>query len=823
MALDSEPERLTLQLSARDERLEIRATADRGEARGETTAPAPGLLAPVARYEPGDYPESVLAPLGLALYKTLLVGDVGRLAADLLGDARAAEQAVRFELRFDPDQVAMAGFPWELIRNEQGQFLVRNGIVDLTRYISYPQPPPTLDAGLRDRPFLRVTAQPPSLPAIELGDLGLPRIETLLHASFTGLSQKLLVEGLPPWGLQFDGHGALLLQCRRCDGLSVQDVRFCRACGHALVDAKRVGGLAFERRGQIEWVAAADVGSVLYNSHVRLAMLLSCESARVGDSLVWSGLAPNLILAGVPAVVGMQYPIFDSYANLFARTFYAALLRTGDVVAALHVARRIDPREAWYSPVLYLRHQQRSPASPALPVFHERRIDTAAPGGVQAGLTFLVRLWIRRPETPPMGEALLRRELDIPADLPIQIKEYSAEVKFRPVPGRLLRRGEVDVNLTGIGCEILRSGITLFVDEHLDAPPAIFVVRAADPGHATLIFEVCQDGGQIASIIHQLEVRPSAGLAAGSFTPIAVSANLLPLSPSRGQGTTMPSVPAIICEACGASNGPRAIFCAVCGAALALPGSAPAPAPPPQPSSEPVRQPRDGSTQPPVPYAAAPSVAPHADPSPRPVPLPGRSRWGSVSPTALAASGWALTGGLKSLGGRQTPGIPSRSTALDLALGLCAGILIAWAIRRSEPRLRPAYLPAIAVAWAIAWLSHALLLDLFFRQAIAARVSADPAVGAALARVGAGIVSGVTGGALTALVLGFAPLGLPWRSRALIVAGWACAFLVAELMSPLITAALPAVVSSAVFWGLIAGTGNALMLRVIEHAWQSPP
>ena len=47
------------------------------------------------------------------------------------------------------------------------------------------------------------------------------------------------------------------------------------------------------------------------------------------------------------------------------------------------------------------------------------------------------------------------------------------------------------------------------VDEHLDAPPAIFTVWARQVGRAPLLFSVWQDGAQIASVTHHVQVIDS--------------------------------------------------------------------------------------------------------------------------------------------------------------------------------------------------------------------------------------------------------------------------------------------------------------------------
>ena len=518
MAIEPDALKLSFQLTAQGDHLQVRATARRGEGRAETAMPSVALLSQLAEFDPAGMPLAALQPAGQSLYHCLAVGDVARLAADVLLEARAARQPAQFELRFDPDQVALAQHPWEIIADDLGQFLVRDGLVDVTRYVTYPQPPPALSMVFRDKTLLRVVSQPTQLPPLAIGELPLS-CQMLAHATFESLSEKLLIERLALWGLQFDGHGALVQRCPQCDTINMLDAPMCAVCGAQLSGASQVGVLAFESNGSIEWVPAQELGSILYNAQVQLAMLLACETARLAGQWMFSGLAPSLMLAGVPAVIGMQYPVSDRFANSFAISFYKALLRQNDVLVALRVARQMNVRAAWYSPVLYLRHRKTTPADEVIrPAYHTRNIDTAVPAQARAGSSFLVRLWIRRPQTRPLTTEQLREELNVPATVPISTREAQAEIKFEPIPveqrppseKRKLRRGEVEVKLTGTDCRITPESIKLFVDEDLDAPPAIFTVRAETLASLSLIFSLWQEGGQIASVTHHVNVTPDA-------------------------------------------------------------------------------------------------------------------------------------------------------------------------------------------------------------------------------------------------------------------------------------------------------------------------
>ncbi len=507
MTSQTEHLKLTLQLTAIQDRLLVRANSTRGESKAETDMPSPELLAQLARQTGPTIPTPQLKSDGQTLHRLLLAGAVEQLAADMLAEAGQTRRPLHLELRFDADQVALAQFPWEIITGPTGQFLVRDGVVDLTRYINYPQPPPAFDASLEGLPLVQVVSQPPQLPAVAWEAVKLENVEILTPPSFEQLMFRLLIERLASWGLQFNGAGALMIQCPMCEGLNPLHAATCRQCQTKLSPERPIGALAFEGDGQVDWVPTREVGDILYNAGVQLALLLSSETAVVDDRVVFNGLASSLILAGVPAALGMQYPVSSGFAGRFLNSFYLTLLKEHDVLAALRMARRINMRGAWYSPALYMRHQKAVAAGePQTAAYHTRTIDTAVPAEALVRLPFLVRLWIRRPETQPLSEAQLRVELDVPEHVSIRTGESDVDLKFEPVVGRKLRRGEVSVKLKAPECELTPESIKLFVDEDVDAPAAIFTVTPRRPGNSALVFQVEQDGGQVATITHTIHV-----------------------------------------------------------------------------------------------------------------------------------------------------------------------------------------------------------------------------------------------------------------------------------------------------------------------------
>jgi hypothetical protein len=508
MALANGKSKIAFQLRVVGKDLEIRALSYFGETRAETSAPSLDLLNAWLEHFPGDIPYQTQQKVGAALHNKLITGQIASLVSHVFHEGQQQKQPVHFELRFDQDQVALAQFPWEILANATGKFLVRDGVVDISRYIAYPQTPTDLQINFRDKSLLHIISQPESLSLTSTISPLLVKLETLEHASLEQFTRKLLIEHVRDriWGIQFDGQGMLRLQCLACGTNNKIRNNRCQICGVSLA------ALAFANTGAVEWVSISEIGTILYNAQVQMALLLACEISRHENAITFGDLAPELVLSGVPAIVGMQYPFSKAFRQDFINAFYTNLLQNGDLLAALRAARQMNIRDAWYSPVLYLRHQPEPTLMRIEPTYHTRSVDTAVPAQVNPSTTFLVRLWIRRPQTKPATEQQLKRELNISENVPVFIEKGQVDVKFDPVPQfqpveqRILRRGEVMVQLIAMGGKVEPAQMTLFIDEYQDAPPAIFSVTTRHMGTMPLEFSLWQDGGKISSLSHVIEI-----------------------------------------------------------------------------------------------------------------------------------------------------------------------------------------------------------------------------------------------------------------------------------------------------------------------------
>ncbi|MBW5483287.1 CHAT domain-containing WD40 repeat protein [Streptomyces bambusae] len=102
---------------------------------------------------------------------------------------------------------------------------------------------------------------------------------------------------------------------------------------------------------------------ILDGTQLRLIVLNACESAVSGADDVFTSTAANLIRAGVPAVVAMQYEITDQAAFTFASSFYEHVAQGLPVDRAVTFARQ-DVKMSlgsleWATPVLFLADRTR--------------------------------------------------------------------------------------------------------------------------------------------------------------------------------------------------------------------------------------------------------------------------------------------------------------------------------------------------------------------------------------------------------------------------------------------------------------------------------
>jgi hypothetical protein len=301
----------------------------RGERRLKPEAPAP----PSPKEFGADLFRALFNETALASLRTSQYG------------AATRQRGLRLRLRF-ADATALANLPWELLYDpERHWYPCQLSRFPTLRFVDLPEPvlPLRVTGPLR---MLVVISSPVDLPPLEV-----EREWTLLRDELDPLvrSGRLELERLPVASLE-DVRETLMHR----------DFHIFHYIGHGGSDEDTgEGHLAFTGPdGRQRRVSGSQLGVMLSNSPIRLAVLNSCEGGHVSDVDPYASTAIALVEQGIPAVVAMQFQITDTAATAFSRTLYDAVTAGRPVDLAVTLARQAvlaASEGEWATPVLYLR------------------------------------------------------------------------------------------------------------------------------------------------------------------------------------------------------------------------------------------------------------------------------------------------------------------------------------------------------------------------------------------------------------------------------------------------------------------------------------
>jgi len=314
------------------------------------------------------------ARVGQALYNTLFPeGELREALAEATALSRAERQALLVEVRFDAEAATLPRYPWELIHDGQS-FLVADGTVALVRALDCARAP---EAGPLEGPLRVLVASPrpaeldlagertqsPVLKALEeLRKGGVLRVDVVSPPTCAALGEAL--NRTPYQIVHFDGAAAL---------------------------ADSAGTLIFED----EFAAAAPIGAeALRNSLFLSKVTLMVLTPPAGSDAAPAGLAalaPELVRAGMPAVVAVQHTLSAEQIERLVAQLYRSLADLAPLGEAVARARgQLLPADsARFAPVVYLQDgggEGRIFAGKAQPGPPEplRRVPHA-PGRISAG------------------------------------------------------------------------------------------------------------------------------------------------------------------------------------------------------------------------------------------------------------------------------------------------------------------------------------------------------------------------------------------------------------------------------------------------------
>jgi hypothetical protein len=337
----------------------VTARSTAGQASGESVIdPAAdawrATLDAIAREDTG---EAFFLELGARLFDALFPGDVEDAYRAATGYARGEGKGLRLRLRLT-QAPEIAALPWEYVHDRQRDiFFAVSSDTPISRFIEPQQvfpPPPPPEGKLR---LLAVVSDPQNLDDYGLQHLDAEKELKTLNEALQRLKSQDLLEEIAP-----------LRHAVRADiseALRTHRPHVLHFIGHGAFANER-GFLILENEGhQVQEMSDRAFRELLEGQpDTRLVLLNACQGATraAGDAMV--GMGPQLVGRGVPAVVAMQYPVYDRAAISFTREFYRALAHWYPIDVALSQARRavyldfgLDRRD-WGVPVLFMRDRE---------------------------------------------------------------------------------------------------------------------------------------------------------------------------------------------------------------------------------------------------------------------------------------------------------------------------------------------------------------------------------------------------------------------------------------------------------------------------------
>jgi HEAT repeat protein/energy-coupling factor transporter ATP-binding protein EcfA2 len=330
-----------------DKHHQIRASSEQGDVSGEFRLDMNEIELTLELIELNKTNDKLLKRLGNQLYQALFPNQINARFHATMAGAQANEESVRLRLIFQSPQ--LAALPWEFLYDaETNTFLGNNIQTVLSHYIDVPLPKRDIRTAKLPLKVLLVISSPTDLAPLDAtGEAtlinsalekhikaGQIELDIIKEATISNIDQKLLEK---PYNIfHFIGHSVF------------KDNK-----GYiALEDNNKQAKLMDEESFASFFLGYPSLG---------LAVLNSCQGAEVSQQQIFAGIAPNLVQRRIPAVVAMQYSIFDSTAKIFADRFYRILALGYPVDAAIQRTRNAISQEVglnkrdFATPVLYMR------------------------------------------------------------------------------------------------------------------------------------------------------------------------------------------------------------------------------------------------------------------------------------------------------------------------------------------------------------------------------------------------------------------------------------------------------------------------------------
>lgn len=269
-------------------------------------------------------------------------------------------EGLRIRLRLTPE---LAFLPWEFFLLEETIPGFKHPALDhrisVVRHeaISIPAPP------FRASPYRRVIvamASPEPYPHLDLAGEQKAIKEKLVNSHgvkaeyYPDFDQTTAPAGItkhdidvildkPADVFHFSGHGSF--KTIEQDGKDIKQGLLVLAKEHNKADE----------------IGSQMLGNMLAAGNIRLVVLGACESGERDRFQKWSSVALALLRGGIPAVIAMQFSVYDDLTKFFLSKLYENLVAGLEIDEAVNKGRKAVFNEDekvrdWGTPVLYLRN-----------------------------------------------------------------------------------------------------------------------------------------------------------------------------------------------------------------------------------------------------------------------------------------------------------------------------------------------------------------------------------------------------------------------------------------------------------------------------------
>jgi CHAT domain len=273
-----------------------------------------------------------LAELGKKLANCLFPGEIRARFDELLN---RTDEAGGIRLRLLIASNSLRQWPWEyaylnpLGKDAMRNFLALDPRVSIVRHEALARPHPTISAPKGALTELRVVVAAASpkgqrelnvkqeISNIEqaVKDFNVEGVRVSCHPTLPDVTRKELEEALRGAGsvyvFHFAGHGITVASRDQFNAGNVER-------GRLLL-------LRDKTSREEEPLEADQLGVLLQQAGVRMAVLGACHSGERSARYPWDSIAGALVAHNVPVVLAMQYEVLDPHAIAFSDALYTAL------------------------------------------------------------------------------------------------------------------------------------------------------------------------------------------------------------------------------------------------------------------------------------------------------------------------------------------------------------------------------------------------------------------------------------------------------------------------------------------------------------------